>query len=185
MAAIVGMHRVVDALAPQRPELFDRILRFQQLTTPAFALAPPLPVGEIESLGSARDAADADNLGSLVFPGEIDRDNPSGDFTRAGRRVRGIRAADGELVAFAAFREPVADEIKISWLTTHPRYAGLGLATRLLDDVAAIARAEGKARLSLDVEPDNASAIRLYRSKGFRVVEPDEPQAMLRMEREL
>ncbi|MCB1561699.1 MAG: ribosomal protein S18-alanine N-acetyltransferase [Xanthomonadales bacterium] len=52
-----------------------------------------------------------------------------------------------------------------------PAFRGQGLGKRLLDDVAAQARARGCRELRLEVREDNETAIRLYRNYGFSLLE--------------
>lgn len=56
----------------------------------------------------------------------------------------------------------------INSLAVFPLYRRCGIASRLIDQAAEQAIAEGFASLSLHVWADNRSAIRLYRSKGFK-----------------
>lgn len=56
----------------------------------------------------------------------------------------------------------------INSLAVFPLYRRCGIASRLIDQAAEQAVAEGFASLSLHVWADNASAVRLYRSKGFK-----------------
>ena len=53
-------------------------------------------------------------------------------------------------------------------LATAPAYRGRGLASRLLRRSSSAARRAGAESLWLTVRPDNAEAIRLYESFGFR-----------------
>lgn len=56
----------------------------------------------------------------------------------------------------------------INSLAVFPLYRRCGIASRLIDQAAEQAVAEGFASLSLHVWADNASAVRLYHSKGFK-----------------
>lgn len=62
----------------------------------------------------------------------------------------------------------VADEAQLLNLAVHPRYQGLGLGRRLLEDVIADSRCRGARALFLEVRVSNVVARRLYRRAGFR-----------------
>jgi ribosomal protein S18 acetylase RimI-like enzyme len=47
---------------------------------------------------------------------------------------------------------------------------GRGLGRRLLRAAEAVARRRGAARITLETDPSNEAAVRLYRSHGFRLV---------------
>jgi ribosomal protein S18 acetylase RimI-like enzyme len=63
------------------------------------------------------------------------------------------------------------DELKIQSLAVAPRRRGEGIGTALIEAVAAHARDQGYATLSLDVVDTNAGALRLYRRLGFEIVQ--------------
>jgi ribosomal protein S18 acetylase RimI-like enzyme len=79
----------------------------------------------------------------------------------------GIRR-DGRLVAMAGERLHPAGWTEISAVCTDPAHRGQGLATRLVRAVAAGIRARGETPF-LHTLADNVTAIRLYRSLGFRL----------------
>ncbi|MEO0811457.1 MAG: GNAT family N-acetyltransferase, partial [Myxococcota bacterium] len=177
IACLVGMHRLVDALSPQQPELFRRILQHQALSqfTPRFVPAAPLGVQPIARLESPQDLADADNLGSLVFPGEITPANKTGCFTREGHDSLGVRALDGELVAFVSYRGIDDHTLELGFITSHPRYRGQGLEDALLEALEARARAEGKSRVAVKVEVDDSRTVGFYTTRGY-AFDPGNPQ---------
>jgi ribosomal protein S18 acetylase RimI-like enzyme len=53
-----------------------------------------------------------------------------------------------------------------------PDRRGEGLAARLIDAMATLARIGGAKRLTLNVYGENASAVRAYEKAGFRMAEP-------------
>ena len=55
-------------------------------------------------------------------------------------------------------------------LFVHPRWRRTGVAHALLDAVRAAARRRGALRLSLQTEPENTGALRLYEQYGFTPV---------------
>ncbi|MDX1889127.1 GNAT family N-acetyltransferase [Mycolicibacterium sp. 050158] len=74
----------------------------------------------------------------------------------------------GALVAMAGERMHPAGWTEISAVCTDPRYRRRGLSTRLVRAVGAGIRARGEIPF-LHARADNVSAIRLYRSLGFRL----------------
>lgn len=79
----------------------------------------------------------------------------------------GIRRG-GALVAMAGERLHPPGMTEISAVCTDPAFRGQGLAGRLVQAVAAGVRARGELPI-LHAAGDNAGAIRLYASMGFRV----------------
>jgi ribosomal-protein-alanine N-acetyltransferase len=63
-----------------------------------------------------------------------------------------------------------AGEAHILNLCIDPDYRSLGYGERLLDDVIERARYAEVAAIFLEVRPSNASALALYRKKGFRKI---------------
>ena len=55
-------------------------------------------------------------------------------------------------------------------LFVHPRWRRTGVAHALLDAVRAAAQRRGALRLSLQTEPENTGALRLYEQYGFTAV---------------
>lgn len=72
----------------------------------------------------------------------------------------GLRMAD---------HRPKDDEIYVDGIAVSPAARGLGIGTRLLDETASIARAQGKAFVRLDVVDTNPRAQALYERVGYRV----------------
>ena len=77
--------------------------------------------------------------------------------------------ADHRLVGYACWWL-VGDEVHILNLAVHPRSRGRGagraLVQRILDD----ARTHCATSVSLEVRPENASALALYRAMGFQQI---------------
>jgi ribosomal protein S18 acetylase RimI-like enzyme len=82
----------------------------------------------------------------------------------------GIRR-DGVLVAMAGERLRPPGWAEISAVCTDPAFRGKGLATRLTLAVAAAITARGE-KAFLHAASDNATALRLYESLGFRLRRP-------------
>ena len=57
---------------------------------------------------------------------------------------------------------------RIYAITVHPSFRGRGIARALIGKAAEYAVFAGKTYLSLEVRPDNLSAIKLYEDCGFR-----------------
>ncbi|HEX2858129.1 MAG TPA: GNAT family N-acetyltransferase [Propionibacteriaceae bacterium] len=87
---------------------------------------------------------------------------------RAGDRIIGVRRVDGRLVA-AATVQVVAGDADLHRILVDPAHRGQGLAGGLLEEM--VARASRRAgRMLLEVRPDNAAALALYRRAGFAVI---------------
>jgi ribosomal protein S18 acetylase RimI-like enzyme len=89
---------------------------------------------------------------------------------------------DGALAGVAFFRLFTEDEHGHGFvdeetpelgIAVREEFRGRGLGTRLLDELAERARAEGIERLSLSVEAENP-AVRLYRRLGYREISRDD-----------
>jgi DNA-binding MarR family transcriptional regulator/predicted GNAT family N-acyltransferase len=104
---------------------------------------------------------------------------PTGGFLLASLR--------GEPVGCGALRTPGEGlgEIKRMWVD--PSARGLGVGRRLLTELEDRARASGCRRVRLDTNGVLVEAIAMYRSTGYREVEPfnDDPYAQLYFEKEL
>lgn len=84
----------------------------------------------------------------------------------------GIALAErgGELLGFAAWLPADArDALKLDKLYVRPFHHGAGVGTALVDHVADVARADGCARLVLNVNRRNDASIRWYERRGFVV----------------
>lgn len=65
------------------------------------------------------------------------------------------------------------DEVELARLIVAPDRRRQGVGRRLVDELVALALTSGRATRLLRVVPDNAAALALYRSAGFRDVGPD------------
>jgi len=79
----------------------------------------------------------------------------------------GVRNAQGRLIAMAGERFQIGPFSEISAVCTHPDARGRGLARALMQVVGSRIAARGE-RAFLHTFPDNAGAIALYESLGFR-----------------
>ena len=117
-------------------------------------------------LTALQDAPDA--FGS-TYQGEVE--NALSDWVSAIRRLATfVAVADGQDVGMVRGGED-RDEPTSAWLISMwvaPTHRGMGVGGALIDSVVEWARAEGYARMKLDVGDANEAAIRLYAKKGFR-----------------
>jgi ribosomal-protein-alanine N-acetyltransferase len=94
-----------------------------------------------------------------TFAEELKREWARIDVVRSGPRV----------IAFCDYWL-VTTELHILALATHPDFRGKRIATLLLDDVLAKARATGCSLATLEVRRSNRPAIALYERAGFKTV---------------
>lgn len=114
---------------------------------------------ELIPLGDA-DAAEMLALATLTKPGPFfARTHQLGSFI-------GVRV-DGQLVAMAGERMRPDGFTEASGVCVHPDHRGQGYAARLLREVTARILARGE-KVFLHSYADNATAIGLYESLGFR-----------------
>lgn len=97
------------------------------------------------------------------------RTNP-GPFLARTHRLGGFVGirVDGVLVAMAGERMQLPGHSEVSAVCTAPEHRGKGYARALLHGVAARIAARGELPF-LHSYPDNAGALALYRSLGFRI----------------
>ncbi len=74
----------------------------------------------------------------------------------------------GALIAFAMF-QGVAGDMELLTIATDPARRGEGHARRLIETGFAALAEAGNARVLLDVAEDNAPALHLYKSLGFKL----------------
>ena len=113
--------------------------------------------------------------------GELDRRFPTGfDPGAGGRDGSSLRPPDGAFVVLRSDHVPIGcgglqrldestSEIKRMWI--HPDWRGLGLGSRLLARLEALAREHGRVRVVLDTNETLAEAIALYERAGYRSIE--------------
>jgi ribosomal-protein-alanine acetyltransferase len=91
------------------------------------------------------------------------------EFLRAKHRPVVAATIDGELAGYAlvALRKH-ARAVRIYSLAVDPRFARRGVGRALLRACEAYGRRHGRSALTLEVRYDNAAAIALYESSGFR-----------------
>jgi ribosomal-protein-alanine N-acetyltransferase len=120
-----------------------------------------------------QDAAACAELERVLFPGDDPWDAQAfRDELAAGNHYLAARTPDG-LVGYgglALLGRPPQTEAEIHTIGVHPDHQGHGLGRRLLQ--ALLERAdETDACVFLEVRTDNRTAIGLYKSAGFAVID--------------
>jgi len=90
------------------------------------------------------------------------RDGVTGDVPT----VHHLVVRDGAVVGYAV-ASAAGDVVELQRIGVDPEQRRVGLATRLLQGVLDLARAEGAERVLLEVREDNAGALAFYASRGF------------------
>ena len=78
-----------------------------------------------------------------------------------------LGAFEGEALAGYILLFTYQKSARIYSIGVDPRFQGKGIATRLIERAAEIARGMKKERLTLEVRMDNTPALRLYSASGF------------------
>jgi [ribosomal protein S18]-alanine N-acetyltransferase len=114
-------------------------------------------------------AADLDDLARLETAafgaGAWSRTSLAGQLEDPGSWLA-LDLGAGELHAYIALRL-AADEAELLRIGTHPQHRRRGVAQRLMERGRAWARAEGAARLFLEVSALNHGALALYTGQGL------------------
>ena len=153
----VGLFERFDPPPVPGTTVVNRALCWQMI---AEELATPAPVSfEIAPLTDA-DGPQMLALATLTKPGPFfRRTHQLGDFV-------GVKI-DGRLAAMAGERMRPEGFTEVSGVCTHPDFRGRGYAARLMLHVAGKIRERGETPF-LHSYADNAGAIALYQSLGFR-----------------
>ncbi|MBC7693498.1 MAG: GNAT family N-acetyltransferase [Methylotenera sp.] len=152
--------------------------------------APRFAKIEIE-LKASEDQGQLQWLGKAVFPTDWKNrfskawevsSNQAGDFASPARSNRLTFAlVEGTPVAFMIGQRETADDeaFRISLCGVLPEYRGLGIATALLERLREHCRAEGLARLVIQVEKDAAAPLLFSLKGGFSILSMENGQITL------
>jgi len=78
-----------------------------------------------------------------------------------------VAREDGAAVACGALRRHAERTAEVKRMYTRPAHQGRGIGTRVLDEIEALARTEGFARLVLETGHRHPAAWRVYERAGF------------------
>ena len=79
-----------------------------------------------------------------------------------------VYALEGQVVGYCVFRS-LGDEGELQRIAVEPESHGQGIAMKLMEAMATIARMKGVRQMSLEVRESNEAALHLYKSCGLRV----------------
>ena len=162
-----------DALRFEAAELYDEAFGFKFASAIGGARVRRKLFADCFLCGYAFAAIAADGGKLLGIAGLHTRDGAlTGGITPARLRahlgrLRGVWAA---AVLHLYEREPDSRELVMDGIAVRADARGRGIGGRLLDEIAAYARARGYERVRLDVIDINPRARRLYERKGFVAV---------------
>ena len=133
-----------------------------------------LPAAEIVRL-TAANASLIDTVADEVFDEPVNADRLAAYIASPGH-IMLLAVAAGEVVAQCAaviHRHPdKVTELYIDEVGVAPAFQRQGLATRMLDAMFAIGKAEGCGEAWVGTEHDNIAARRLYETRGGTTAEP-------------
>ncbi|MCH5156370.1 MAG: ribosomal protein S18-alanine N-acetyltransferase [Clostridiales bacterium] len=75
---------------------------------------------------------------------------------------------DGKVIAYVCVRT-IYEEAQICNIAVMPDYRRKGIATRLLETVAEVAKQQGCERCELEVNVENIPAVELYKKCGYEI----------------
>lgn len=131
---------------------------------------PTVQMVDVDVVGTADPDAVVlirDDLSAMLGLVELTHPGPFRSRTIELGTYVGVRV-NGELIAMAGQRMQLDGYVEISGVCTHPAHQGAGIGGRLVRDLVARIRSEGKVPM-LHALADNVGAIRLYEALGFEV----------------
>lgn len=178
LAAMLGEGEktiLMFARPPVLPQVVKPLIRrfILQMTGPDGSPDLPEPPEGLGRLDLA-DGPDMVELAALTEPG------PMGRRTVTMGRWWGMRRA-GRLVAMAGQRMHLDGLVEVSGVCTHPDVRGEGLARKLIIQVMHDIADRGE-RSFLHLKTENAAALGLYQSLGFKVRTEIEMSVVVRTE---
>lgn len=117
-----------------------------------------------------RDVPDIMDIELSQFPEPWTKSMVLEEVTTAPSRRYTVAVEGGVIVGYLGLMFVLADEMHVNTLGTRPGHEGRGIATALLEEAWADARARGVARATLEVAVSNERALDLYRRFGFAPV---------------
>lgn len=124
----------------------------------------PLKMDDASALAALHDTSFGRGWSEHEFEALMRKETVGGFLALARRSFRRERPA-----GFLLF-QAVADEAEILSVAVDPAWRGLGIARRLLEATLRHLYTERVARLFLEVDERNVSAVTLYRRTGFEKV---------------
>ena len=135
--------------------------------------APPRAAVPVEELDPGPELWDRVGASLALFGVDPDeaveqlRAIESDVLSPGGKRWFGVRDDAGTIVALAALLH-LGDVGYVDNVATFPQARRRGFATTLTDHAARVARAQGARHVILLADPDDPSAVGIYRGLGFR-----------------
>ncbi|MCB8814558.1 bifunctional helix-turn-helix transcriptional regulator/GNAT family N-acetyltransferase [Desulfosporosinus shakirovi] len=84
---------------------------------------------------------------------------------------------DGEMIGAIAIVGHSEEKAQLRWFILHPKYRGIGLGNKLLNEAMQYCREKGYKNLFLVTTEDQKTAIKMYLKAGFRKVAANENHA--------
>ena len=117
-----------------------------------------------------RDVGELVDIENHQFPEPWTRSMLLEEIANTESRRYTVAEANGVIVGYLGVMFVLKDELHVNTIGTRPGHEGRGVASSLLDEAWAEARARGVARATLEVAVSNSRAIALYYRYGFAPV---------------